>query len=282
MRLIDAFRWLAGVLNEYANLLLVIVTVAYVRSAWLNLKAFQESQTRPARTQHLSDIKEYVAGPLLSWMDDVVNALSGVGTPYLTSVEFINNDDDIPIGVELRPRRFQLSSHSEALLDDAANAHFPGEFTKYKSFRQILESLLLDICASSKECCVEIRTSVDLPRLASVNRIGKFESMEEFVHACLPHLLVGNEPQYHLQHTNLGPEMTVFIQTYMPAIAADLEEHIRRWLPAAIQTINEKWTAKRFTSRITDVRESARSLQKTIQGISFVQEIPGKCKYIGG
>lgn len=278
----DAFRWLARLLNEYANLLLVIVTVIYVCLAWLNLKAFQESQSRPARSQHLSDIKEYVVGPLLSWLDDVVNALSGVGTPYLTSVEFINNDGNIPIGMELHPRGFRLSNHSAALLDDAAKAHFPEEFKKYNSFRQILESLLLDICTSSKECCVEIRTSLDLPRLASVNRIGRFESMEEFVHACLPYFLVGNEPLYHLQHTNLGSDMTVFIQTHMPAIAADSEENIQRWLPAAIQTINHKWTANRFTSRITDVREDARSLQKAIQGISFVQEIPGKCKYIGG
>lgn len=281
MSLLDVARWVARHLNEYANLLLVIVTAVYVRLTWRNLQEFRDSQTRIARTQHLSDIKENVVAPVLCWLQEVLDTLSGTGTRPLTVIRAISRDNNIQVGMELYPRRIAIDNLSEHLLEDAAKTHFPDEFKRYVGVRHDLESLFLDICTSSKECCTEIRKSVNLPRLSSVNRTGKFESFEEFVHACLPYLLVGVEPQYRLQYTHLATETDVFMQTSMAAIAANSEENIGRWLPEAIQTVKEEWSEKKFTSRITDVRESARSLQKTIQSVSFVQEIPGKCKYIG-
>ncbi len=282
LRLMDVVRWLARHLNEYANLLLVILTAVYVVLTWRSLQELRASQTRIARTQHLSDIKEYVVAPLQRWLQEVLDTLSGTGTRPLTLIQAISGENNLPVGIELYPQRIPIDNLSEHLLEDAAKIHFREELKQYNAVRQILESLFRDICASSKECCVELRKSATLPRLASVNRTGNFESFEELVHGCLPYLLIGIDPHDRLHYTNVEARTCVFIHTQIAAVAADSQENIDRWLPEAIQTVKDEWREKKFTSRITDVRESAQSLQKAIQSISFVQEIPGKCKYIGG
>ncbi|MGH9708298.1 MAG: hypothetical protein ACRD5R_16205 [Candidatus Acidiferrales bacterium] len=272
--------WLEA-FNHYSNLLLVVVTLAYVVLTWRSNRALRESQSRVARSHHLEDIKANVVTPLLNWLEEAISCLSAIGTRYLTDVQPISDSHNISIGYRLCPRRIQVENLSGELLDDASEHHFPEELSQYKAFQQVLENLFDDIYEFSNECCEEIRRFVALPHLTSINRNGKFESIEELVHACLLPILAGVEPFFNLRGASPDAEKAVFIHTYPAAIAADSEENIKRWLPEAIQLIKDQWKAKKFPRRIADMKEDAASLRGAVQSVGFMQEIPGNCKYIG-
>src|SRR5207302_319298 len=64
-------------LNQYANLLLVLITAIYVWLTWRNLNALQRASLRGRELRHLDDIKRYVIRPATKWLDAVVSTLNG-------------------------------------------------------------------------------------------------------------------------------------------------------------------------------------------------------------
>jgi hypothetical protein len=276
-------KHLLDALNAYANLLLVIVTIVYVVLNYKSLAAFRDSQLKGSQSRHLDEIKVHVVDPILLWLNEIIDTLAGLGTSFLTTVEWVEDDNRIPRRMKCRPRRFPVNNLSESLLEDAQRAHFPDEIRKYKSFKHISEQLFEDIYSFANECCEALKTTTDLPRLNSINREERFASLDELVHACLPYLLLGEKPKYGLEEAYPTTLMMVRVHNY-PAypVAGDSQVELERWLPRAIDLIQEGWRTRKFTGRITDVRASAEALRDEIQSIQFMQELTGRCKFVGG
>jgi len=72
--MLSAIHCVLRFLNQYSNLLLVLVTIAYVWLTQRTLRALKEASLREREALHLEEIKLRVINPILTWIDGTVLA----------------------------------------------------------------------------------------------------------------------------------------------------------------------------------------------------------------
>jgi hypothetical protein len=298
------------VLNQYANLLLVLVTLVFVWLSWRNLKALREASLRDRQAQHLREIKEEVVRPIAFWTGGTVlgrltgktpklltSSSSNTGSQSLRIIDTIddpfrpgrrlNVEDDKeawdPLSVWASTRTGRISSF---LYGEARRFHFPNELGAFDVLLQEVRELARAITAFANECAERTPGCDTVPRFLSPaddslpEYANPYELAAESVNGFLlgsrsPYLRRLPEGQYHLLNT--GDNRTVARTTQEARL--DLLE---KWANGCFEEITERWKTSKLPARVRQVLADAERVGRNVEGLMYVQNLGVDCQLVSG
>ena len=274
MSITAVLQWL----NNYANLLLAVITVAYVYLTWKTLKVLERSNLRERESQHLSDIKREVVAPLLQWLDFViVKPLQGQGDPVII-MQTVGYAPSLQAPRQLYPPALpQMRDFSQDLYEHAMGEHFKN-LREYQTFREMVEQLFGAISEFGNKCCAGIQGLTSIPRFVG-DRSKNFIDCEGAVQFCLRMIIGANEPRFYEQAEQDG---IVFLTTAYSAdgIARGPENEIKQWVEKSKMLIDKLWNEAHLRERIQRTLADAEKLRDTIRQIELSYALPNVCKYV--
>jgi len=269
--------FLVALLNQYANLLLAIITGVYVYLTWKTLKALERSGLRDLENKHLADIKAQVVTPMLRWLDfGVMEKLRGrddaVGIMYALGYE-----PSFHAPRQLYPPNLQhIEGFSPDLYEHAKQEHFT-QFHKYKAFREMVEQFFGTLAEFGNKCCSEIQALTSLPRYDG-DRNKNYFDCEGAVQFCLREIVGGREPRFYI-NTDKGVS-TATTAYSSEGVARGPDEEVKKWLDQSTKLIEKSWGDARLRERIQLTLDDAEKLRDTIRQIELTYALPKSCKYV--
>lgn len=276
--------WVASVirvilawLNNYANLLLAIITAAYVYLTWKTLKALERSSLREREAQHLADIKAQVVSPIIQWLDFViVETLRGRHDP-LVIMTAMGHDPSLHAPRRLYPPVLKIDGLSHDLFEHAMHDHFE-TLEKYRAFREMLEQFFGTFVDFGNKLCAVIQKLTSLAPYDGDNS-KNFVQCEAVVQFCLRAMLSGSEAKFYTTPEQTG--FTIVNTCYSSeVIARGPDAEIQRWLAESKKLIARMWDAARFRETTQRTLEDAERLRDTIRQVELTYALPKACKYV--
>lgn len=273
----SAIRTVLAWLNNYANLLLAIITVAYVYLTWKTLKALERSSLREREAQHLADIKAQVVSPIIQWLEFViVETLRGRHDPLIIMTA-VGHEPSLHAPRQLYPPVLKIGGLSHDLYEHAMHDHFE-TLNKYRAFREMLEQFFGTFVDFGNKLCGVIQKLTSLAPYDGDNS-KNFVQCEAVVQFCLRAMLGGNEPKFYTipEHTGFTIVTTCYSSE---VIARGPDAEIQRWLAESKKLIAKMWDAARFRETSQRTLEDAERLRDTIRQIELTYGLPKECKYV--
>jgi hypothetical protein len=276
-------------LNRYANLLLVLVTGAYVWLTWQNIRALQRASLRERELRHLDDIKQYVIRPLIDWIDsEAVRKLTGQNPLIQVKSRPVPNRTkalgewsyDYPRQLEStleEPRGI-----SSSLLSHARKMHFHAQLTEFEAFRKTVAEVAFDCAALARGCADRSASSTSLRRAALEGREPESADSDTLVQICLRDIILGHpKPQVGFQSTDGG--ILLVTDGYTGgAIARGPTEGVRSWAESGVARIQDEWVRSGLQGKIEALLKAAANVRETLEATEFTYALREECEYVGG
>jgi len=265
-------------LNRYANLLLVIITAAYVYLTAKTLRVLERSNLREREAQHLADIKTQVVSPILQWLElGIMEKLRGQGDPVVIMYA-IGHEPSLRAPRQLYPANLQIDSLSQDLYEHAVHEHFP-QLRKYQAFREMVEQLFGALAEFGNKRCADIQK---LTLLSPFDGDGSknFVNCEGAVQFCLRAIVGGHEPKFYPRPAQVVGITVVSTMFSSDEIARGADVEIEQWLDKCKILIEKSWNDARLRERIQRTLEDAAKLRDTIRQIELTYALPKPCKYV--
>lgn len=306
MPMLSAIHRLALLLNQYANLLLAVITTAYVWLTWRSVKALRQASFREREARHLQEIKDNVAQPILSWIEGTIGHRFTGGSPEILTAEggfdaiprqMSHTVDDpftarhhltTPGGLET-PDPLTTWESTEAgriskfLYHHAKRDHFPKELGTFDPFLEEVRNVAGDLVSFANECskCV---TSPEIPqaaRFADENSMPEVASPWQLVAECIRSFLQGkNNPDIQEQHV---PPFYSFHGTLNRLIVKSTQrEKPQRWLKSSSEEMRKRWESSDLPKRVANLLSTAESVRQSMQHILFTHSLDVDCELVSG
>lgn len=281
-RVIDA-------LSRYANLLLVVITSAYVWLTWRNLKALQRASLRERELRHLEDIKNNVVRPFIRWLDEVaVPALKGnillvevkwpaVPKPKVTLGEF---PYEFPRQLDCAISKPEMTCGG--LFLHAKQAHFTAQLGESEKFLGALWQLTSDFTALARKCAKRIADLTSLPRATETGNPPEFADSDTLVEVCLRDYLAGRPtPQIGMQVP--APGGLEVRDTYRAKVLGKgPTEPTKAWVEKGDEMVRELLAKSGLLERVGQLLDVAGAVRRTLEELEFTYDLPSDCEYVGG
>lgn len=295
--IIDSFGRLVDLLNRYANLLLAIITVAYVWLTWRNAEALREASLREREAQHLQEIKDNVAQPILSWIESTIGHRFTGGSPEILTVEGgfdtvprqVTHTIDDPFAQMRRldstanpdvPDRLttwtslQAGRISTFLHNHTKRDHFPDEIRNFDNLLEEIRRLIRDLVSFANQCAKDV-TGSEIPTAAHFNdenSMPEVVSPYQLVADCVRSFLEGKmKPDFRHQHI---PPFYSFhgAQNNLIAKVTGLEK-AERWLNFGSNEVRKRWEQSDLPTRVRHVLTKAEHVRQNMQHILFTHSL---------
>jgi hypothetical protein len=278
-------------LNRYANLLLVVITAAYVWLTWRTLKALQRTSLREREVSHIDDIKRYVVRPVIAWLESqaVPKLRDGLQLPLVLVKAVSVPRTRAGLGEPQCDWRLELTHTfedphvtSHELFAHVAQIHFPKQLREFEAFTGGLRQLASDCAAFSRNCADKIADSTRLRRSPAAANAPEFADSDTLVEVCLRDTIAGMpKPQVGFESPAAGALQVNDIY-HGRALGKGLTEPTKVWAEAGVAYFQEQWAKSKLPERIRDLSEAADAVHRTFEGLEFTFVLPSDCEYIGG
>ena len=304
--MLSAIHRLALLLNQYANLLLAVITAAYVWLTGRSVKALRQASFREREARHLQEIKDNVAQPILSWIEGTIGHRFVGGSPEILIVEGasdaiprqISHTVDDPFTARRRlptPRELEgpdplatwesteVGRISRFLYHHAKRDHFPKELGAFDPFLEEVRHLTADIISFANERSERI-TSSEIPwatRSADENSMSEVASPWQLTAECIRSFLQGkNDPDIREQHV---PPFYSFYGTLNRLIVKSTQrEKPERWLKHSSEEIRTRWHDSDLPKRVRRLLSTAEGVRQSMQHILFTHSLDVDCELVSG
>lgn len=278
-----AFHSFLHALNEYSNLLLVLVTVAYVIVTWWTLRALKRTSLREREAKHLEDVKATVAEPLTRQIDELVRLLQGQ-RPIISVFETSRPAQNPQLGAnpfeysrcirEFRPEAFGLS---EILYSDAKRNHFGEQLRHFEEFRDNFRTFAAD-CASF---AAKMATEAAAESRAADGHIAV--NAEMLIIECVSSLMQGlSIPHLDYRQTAPGGREVYGFQDRTNYIARGDQGVVDPWLQTSVEAIRQSWHDEGLSARAAELIRMESSARDGVEAIKFTHALSRDCAFIGG
>lgn len=269
-------------LNEYSNILLVIVTVVYVIVTWRTLTALKQTSLREREARHLQDIKERVASPLTTVIGEFESQLQGQ-RPIIGIYETASPRQNPELGSDpyersrhIRETRAYPFDLSEVLYSDAKKYHFSDELSQFEEFRA-------DFCAFAADCASfaeKKAAEATLKARAAEGHIAVNADLLliEFMSFLMQGLSI---PQLDFRQTAPDGREVFGFYDRTNYIARGDQRPVDSWLKASIQCIGASWIEDGLSVRAEQLLRTAKRAQEGIEKIKFTHALWRDCAFIG-
>lgn len=278
------------VLNEYANLLLVIVTIAYVWVTWLTVKALKETSLRETKARHLEEIKKSVIAPIVVWLEaEVERQLKGL-VPGIIEARIIPVPKEAPqLGEYPFDQKFRIHEQlaemqelSVPLYADARRTHFSDELESFEGIRDDVQNFAVDCAAFARECADSIALKTGLARGSLASSAGEMADSDSLVVDNIRCLMQGLRFSWVELKTPASEVLEVRGMTVGYDVARGGKWEVESWLYSSLDHIGKEWSSNGFAQRITKLHQRTFELRKALDTIMFTQSLSGDCALIGG
>jgi|GEM_PF-5104997 len=289
-------RHIVELLNQYANLLLVFITTAYVVLTGVSLYAVRRASFRERAARHLDDIKRDALQPAIESLKAAVATLKGnslliqVKTfakpkPQILldgeTCDYVRKLDLAFDGSEVNLLRLQTIANS-VLFSHAQQLHFPKPLREFTLFADDIQRLASDFAILSADCADRIAKSTDLPRNSEHDNLPEFADSDTLVEVCVRDRLL-DWPTSRIGMRELaGGGLEVYDAFVHRVLGRGLHEPARNWVEGGVALFREQLAKSDLQKRIGLLVQTADSLQRALQGLELTYDLPGDCQYIGG
>lgn len=299
---------MANSLLVATNILLVIVTTAYVWLTWQTLKALQKTSLREREARHLEDIKSAVIQPIVMWIaETVVGRFTGREPPLLVPAsenenarrQLVHQVDD-PLTAR---HRLVMARENPKLPDSIATweSTDPGRISKFlfdhakrNHFAQLhlFDRLLRDVAELTgaivdfaNECANHLTHS----KIPSATTANAEKSMTEWSNPhliaaeCIHAFLRGEQAPQLYDQDSLRSDGTFMslANTHGQTVAlARKSEELRKWRDSAVATMRERWTTSGLPERVNNLLHAAGSVRSQIDQLNFTQSLATDCDLV--
>lgn len=289
MQVFDTLRYLAHVLNNYANLFLAALTATYVWLTWRNLKALQRASLRESEIRHLEDIKANVVRPLISWLDSSATKILRGSFPIIFVTNVTVPRPNAAIGERTYDYERQLQCQPldpmvvrGGLYSHSRLTHFPSELAQFEAFVVRARQLLSDLLAFAVSCADEIALSTRLPRRVAADNVPDAADTETLVEICMRDALLGKaSPEIEFSSPALGV-LHVGDGYVARPIGKGATEPTKAWVDNGVARFRDRWNHRGLRERIDGLLEEAAAVHVALERIKFTQALPHDCEYVGG
>lgn len=280
-------RRIAETLNQYANLLLVIVTITYVFLTWRTLKSLQRASRRERELRHLEDIKHYVARPLISWLDiEGLAKLSG-GNP-LIQVKTVAVPKLKPTLGETPyeyPRSLEHTLNvprdiSHVLLSHVSESHFVEQMAAFESFSSTLWKLASDCAVFAKDCANKLAGSTNTRRDLATDSLPEVADSDALVEVCIRDIMLGRPTAQIGMYSPSANNLEVRDGFSSRLLGRSSGESIQKWAESGVALVQERWAISGFPERIKQLLDRATTVREILEKIEFTYDLPGECNYV--
>jgi hypothetical protein len=311
--MLATIHWIAQFLNQYANLLMVVVTIVlvaltgrYVVLTSHTLTALKDASLRDREAHHLREIKEEVIRPIVSWIrSTVVERFTGK-TPELLMI-WEGNDGKLQhvthtVDDPFRPgRRLKTPSDPDVpdllgtwtgtefdritafLYGHSKQAHFPRELSAFDRLLEDVRQLTGAIISFANESAKEI-TDPDIPQALSSqaqNAMPEWTNPHVLAVECIQAILQGkNGPGFQLTRFPGFHQLTTTKQRGVGKAAQP--EKLQRWSDLSLSRIRKRWEHSDLPERVRNLLKNAASVSQSIEQIRFTQSLGIDCELVSG
>lgn len=289
MWFVKTFEQCVHALNEYANLLLVIVTIVYVLVTWRTLVALKLASLRDREASHLRDIRELVVSPLVQWLNaDAISRLDG-RMPIVNISESATPRSDAPLGEDQFERRriikdtLVVPEFVIVLYSDSKRFHFASQLGVFDEFRDDLLKFASDCSEFATRCADKIASSTTFTRGCAWNNIPNIADSDSLVAACIRAFMQGLRlPEVTRTFPAPGgEEVSANIASSTKLVAGD-QSRVEAWLTAGVETVRSAWADGGFAGRRDELLRRAKDVQDKLDEITFTHSLGADCPFVGG
>lgn len=277
------------VLNEYSNLLLVMVTVVYVLVNWRMLVALKKSSFREREARHLDDLKEYVCTPIIGWLDNEVMTKLRGRSPFLVDsfekqapkVKVSIGDDPFERSMEIRGSLGGPDVPALALYSDAKDSHFSAELGRLEKLRGDLRTFAIDCAAFGRRCADDIASNTNLKRenLMTSNQEGA--DSDALIVDCISSLMQGAKIPWVRFQIPAPDALEARASSGSRVLARGKADAVRRWLEDSANVVKQRWEGEGFPGRLTDLKCEVDEVRQKLGRLMFTHSLQGDCVFIG-
>lgn len=301
---------LALFLNQYANLLLVLVTGAYVWLTWRNLGALREASLREREARHLDEIKETVIKPIVSWISQTVFERFTGKTPTLLVLsggyggiprQLTHQVDDPFIG----RRRLKTPANTDVpdplgtwestefgrvpkfLYEHSKQDHFPRQLREFDRLLEEVTGLTAALILFANGCAGDIG-SREIPLASSIDDEN---SMPEWINPhllaaeCIHALLHGDEClRIYVQDNQVRDAHSFLLKTGQGQLVAKApqSDKLERWRDDIFVRVRKRWEERGLAERVTRLLNEAGNVRRNIEELRFTQGLGVDCVLVSG
>lgn len=289
MWFVKTFEHCVHALNEYANLLLVIVTIVYVLVTWGTLVALKLASLRDREASHLRDIRELVVSPLVQWLDgDAISRLDG-RMPIVNISESATPRRNAQLGEDQFERRRTIKETLvvpqvvTVLYSDSKRLHFASQLAVFEEFRDDLLKFASDCSELATRCADKIASSTTFTRGWAWNNIPNVADSDLLVVACIRSFMQGlGLPEVSRTFPAPGgEEVTANIFSQTKLVVGD-QSRVDTWLQFGVETVRSAWTEEGFADRRDALLRRANEIRDKLDEITFTHSLGDDCPFVGG
>jgi hypothetical protein len=296
-------------LNEYANLLLVLVTTIYAWLTWRSLRALRESTLRDREARHLDNIKEKVIQPIVSWITlTALDRFTGNQSPELLRVSngpdgsravshtvdnpfvgrqrlAVSGDPDVvdPIGSWDSTERGRVS---EFLYEHTKRDHFRSELREFARFLENVRKLTGAVVSFANESTEKI-AALDVPIARnSDDEKGLPEWINPHLLAavCIESLLLGRpHPRAEIRDFPAPAGFHLLVDARNTSIAkANHPNTLKLWSDLAFEKVRNRWEDLKFPESVRKLSTDGIAVRQNIGQLMFTQALTVDCELVSG
>lgn len=289
MWFVKMFEQCVHALNEYANLLLVIVTIGYVLVTWRTLVALKLASLRDREASHLRDIRELVVSPLGQWLNgDAISRLDG-RMPIVNISENATPRSDAQLGEDQWERKRTINNTLvvpelvTVLYSDSKRFHFASQLGVFEEFRDDLLKFASDCSEFATRCADKIASSTTFTRGSAWNNIPNVADSDSLAVACVRSLIQGLRlPEVTRTFPAPGgEEVTANIFSQTKIVVGD-RLRVDEWLQFGVETVRTAWAHEGFADRRDELLRRAMDVRDKLDEITFTHWLGDDCPFVGG
>lgn len=293
--MLELIHKVAAFLNQYASLLLVVLTAVYVVLNWRTLRALEKASLRDREAEHLQQIKSDVVQPILSWIGlTVTQRFSGKGSPILAvfGQQLSHTVDDPFVGRQRLRTPFDGDAPDELvtwtsldadriskpLYEHTKRDHFAPELRDFDQFLSEVRQVSGLFVAFANECAERIDKHPD--REGFPSQPG---ATLQFVAECTwLHLQTGEWPTIIISHAQgpfgLALQLSGGSKFYPGAQPIKLE----RWGNFAVTEIQKRWRDESLGERTGNLLKRAKDVGCKVERLMLTHAIGVDCEFVSG
>ncbi len=298
-------------LNQYANLLLVVVTVSYVFLTWRTLKALERASRKDLEVKHLEEIKNLVAEPVLGWLGGILNALGGrpwdnqpllaIGAEPTPKKEARLDESPWNYRWQIRPKatlwepgaKENLGSISgtggiwqTAICSDARSRHFRAQMSQLEAFLKEWQAFLSGVATFADNCARKLQGESGLSHMPTDGPgPDQFVNADYFVESCIRQL-IGHAP-LHFEFPATGAQSELVSVSERSSGGRNIAQArdrvlLKGWVETSSEYVRARWQQAGFPERVRQLLEETQKVRQQIESITLTHFLPGSCEYVGG
>lgn len=304
----------ARLLNQYANLFLVVITTVYVSLTWRTLRALQQASLREREARHLQEIKEQVIEPIVSWISmTVFGRFAGISPGLLTVVggyggkpRQISQTVDDPFRAMRHLVTFadppdapdplvgwtslEHGRIPRSLYDHAKQNHFTEQLREFDRLLEDVEQLTGTFVVFANECIKEIAKIAE----GSGIRCLQLETDElNLEGTAFPHQLVadcvhsllgtGQVPGIEVRDLGSNPKLYgMHLGQSNPVAKGRQQGRLKHWCELGLEDIRKRWGAGDLPERVRNLLRDADGVRGKIAYLRFTHSLGVDCELVSG